>query len=205
MLTLCVDCILGLSCVVACLSGFVFGMHLSWLSCLTCCHMPCLLACPHYILYACLSMPCMIDSLGCVPSIITCLHVHIACLVHMPRLHYIGMHASPLDQAMIEVEGSLVCLYALHYIWNQNGTLGPLGHHALKCAIGGPRTKNHVPLSHKHDKGCVGAHICLECIAMPCFALCCGQNRILQEDLAGRPSLVPTDQQLVADSLTSGR
>ena len=149
-------------------------------------------------------MPCMIESLGCVPSFITCLNVYIASLVHMPRLHYIGMHASPLDQAMIKVEGSLVCLYALHYIWNRNGTLGPLGHHALKCAIGGSRIKNHVPLSLKHDKGCVGAHICLECIAMPCFALCCCQNRILQEALAGRPSLVPTDQVWMADSLTCG-
>ena len=116
---------------------------------------------------------------------------HVAYLALMPRLHHLSMHALPLELSMKEVE-LLVCSFGLHFFWNWNCIHGFLGHHALKCAIGGPRTKDHVPWSLRHDKGCVGAYICLKCIAMPCFALCCCQTRILQEDLAGRPSLVPT-------------
>ena len=58
---------------------------------------------------------------------------------------------------------------------------GSLGHHALKCAIGGPRIKYHAPMSHKHDKECGWCKHCLKCIAMPCFALYCCQNRFCRK------------------------
>ena len=116
------------------------------------------------------------------------------------------MHLSPLDQAMIEVESPFVCFYALHFIWNQYARLGSLGHHALKCAIGGPSFKERPPLRHKQDKGCVGTHICLKCIAMPCFALCCFQNSFCRKlwpagHLYYRPTNYwwPRAQQMVDD------
>ena len=111
------------------------------------------------------------------------------------------MHALSLDQ-VIEV-GPYVFVCISFEIKMHN--LVSLGHHALKCAIGGPRIKDHTLLSHKHDKGCGCAHICLKCIAMLCFALCCCQKQILQEALAGRPSPMPTGHPSVADSLISGR
>ena len=94
-----------------------------------------------------------------------------------------------------------MCLFGLHVICNQNAQLGSLGHHALKCAIDGPRIETHPPLSHEYDKECGWCIHCLKCIAMLCFALCCCQKQILQEALAGRPSPVPTDHPSMADSL----
>ena len=41
------------------------------------------------------------------------------------------MHLSPLDQIMIEVESPFVCLFALHFIWNQSAHLVSLGHRAM--------------------------------------------------------------------------
>ena len=133
-----------------------------------------------------------------------CLHDHVANLAHMPRLHYIGMHALPLELSMIEVEPHLFVWCASHL--KSKCILGFLGHHALKYAIGGLRIENHVPLSHKHDKGCVGAHICLKYIAMPCFALCCCQNRFCRKTwpvdyMERRPTNYwwPRAQQMVDD------
>ena len=100
---------------------------------------------------------------------------------------------------------ALVCLFALHFIWNERCTLGLLGHHAFKCAIGGPRTKDHAPLSCTHDKRLGWCIHCLNCIAMLCLALCCCQLQVLQAFLAGRQYLVPTGNVLVADSLISSR
>ena len=120
----------------------------------------------------------------------------------MPRLHYFGMHALPLELSMIEVE--LIVCY-VHFILHWKWILSSLGHHALKCAIGGPRIEYHTPLSHKHDKESDWCKHCLKCIAMPCFALCCCQNRFLQTKMAGRLNGVPTDQLLMAESSTNGR
>ena len=95
-----------------------------------------------------------------------------------------GMHALLLDQVMIEVESHW--FVDMHCIPYQKCTLDSLGHHALKCAIDGPKTKDHGPLSHKHDKGCDWCIHCLNCIAMLCLALCCCQLQILQELSADR-------------------
>ena len=71
-------------------------------------------------------------------------------------------------------------------------SLDSLGHHALKCAIDGPRTKDHIPLSRTHDEGQDWCIHCLNCIAMLCLALCCCQLQILQELSADRQCPVPT-------------
>ena len=104
---------------------------------------------------------------------------------------------------MIEVEFNLFDY--MHYIPYQDAHLIFLGHHAWKCAIGGPRIEDHIPLSHKHDKGCGGAYIGLKCIAMLCLALCCCQLQVLQEFLADRQCLVPTGHRSVADSSINSR
>ena len=151
-------------------------------------------------------LTCMLACIGCMPNMQLCIasaYAHVAYLVHISWLHCIGMYALPLDQVIEVGPLCLIMCIAFHLI--SKCILGFLGHHALKCAIGGPRIENHVPLSLKHDRGCVGAHICLKCIAMPCFVLCCCQNRILQEALAGRPSILPTDQIWMAESPTNGR
>ena len=65
----------------------------------------------------------------------------------------------------------------LHCISHQKCLqLGLLGHHAWKCAIDGPRTKNYVPLSHIHDKGLGWCIYGLNCIAMQSSVLCCCQT-----------------------------
>ena len=79
-----------------------------------------------------------------------CLHDHVAHLAHLPRLLYISMHLLPLELIMMEV-GAYCLSCAFHSILKLHTWL--LGHHAMKCAIDGPRTKDHVPLSHTHDKG----------------------------------------------------
>ena len=62
-------------------------------------------------------MPCMLTCLVHVPIAhgFGCLHDHVGHLAHMPRLHYIGMHALPLELSMIEVE-LIVCLCTFHSI-----------------------------------------------------------------------------------------
>ena len=77
------------------------------------------------------------------------------------------MHALPLDH-VIEVGLYVFVWFAWHL--KSKRILGFLDHHASKCAIGGPRIKEHPPLSQKHDKGCVGAHICLEFHAIHCLS-----------------------------------
>ena len=83
--------------------------------------------------------------------------------------------------------------------------LDSLGHHAWKCAIGGPRTKDHAPLSCTHDKRLGWCIHGLDCIAIQGSALCCCELQVLQELFADRQYLVPTGNVLVADSLISSR
>ena len=97
-----------------------------------------------------------------------------------------------------------MCLCAFHSILKLH-TLASLGHHALKCVIGGPRVEYHAPLSLKHDREGGGANIALKKHCHALFVLCCWQNRFLQEDMAGRPSTVPIDQTFVADINIHGR
>ena len=97
----------------------------------------------------------------------------------MPRLYNIR-HASLAS--WIDYDGGWGPLFVLCISFHiEIAHFDSLGHHALKCAIVGPRIKGHTPLSHKHDKRCVGAHICLKYIDMPCFALCCCQNRFCRK------------------------
>ena len=61
------------------------------------------------------------------------------------------MHAWPLEMLVIEVESHwLVHVHCIPYL---KCTLDSLGHHALKCALDGPRTEDHVPLSRTYDEG----------------------------------------------------
>ena len=140
----------------------------------------CLLAClPHVCLCAC----------------IVCSHAHVASLANMIRLQCI-LHA-----CLVPWFGDgdwALGLFSLHFIWHENCTLDPLGHHAWKCVIGGPRIEAHPPLSHKHDKECVGCIHCLNWAAMQDFALCCCKLQVLQELIAGRQCLVPTGSQSMA-------
>ena len=106
------------------------------------------------------------------------------------------MHALTLELSMIEVGLYVFIWFACHLI--SKCTLGFLGHHALKYAIGGLRIKDHPPLSHEHDKEGVCANICFEMHCHALSVLCCCQNRFLQESLAGRPSILPTAQRFVA-------
>ena len=64
---------------------------------------------------------------------------------------------------MVEVKVPYV-FCAFHLILNC--TLDSFGHHALECAIDGPRVENYTPLSLKHDKGCSCKH-CLVNV-LPC-------------------------------------
>ena len=109
----------------------------------------------------------------------------------------------PSELIMIKV-GTHYLFCAFHSILIVH-TLASLGHHALKCVIDGSRVEYHAPLSLKHDREGGGANSALK---MHCHALsilyCC-QNRFLQEALAGRPSLVPTDQIWMAERSINGR
>ena len=98
----------------------------------------------------------MLICIGCVAYIV-CLHALIAHLASMHRLHCIEHACLPLELSMIEVELYVCIWFACHL--KSKCTLGFLGHNALKCVIGGLRIEYHPPLSHKHDKGCIGAHI----------------------------------------------
>ena len=86
------------------------------------------------------------------------------------------MHALFLE--LSDRNWALVCWFALHasHFTSKCAQLGLLGHHAWKCAIDGPRTKNYVPLSHIHDKGLGWCIYGLNCIAMQGSVLCCCQT-----------------------------
>ena len=117
---------------------------------------------------------CILTSHGCLHTCMYTLHCHVASLARMPRLHCI-VHALPhlLKWVMIEVEAPWFDYVHCITFEMKNAQLGLLGYHALKCALDGPRTKDHVPLSHKHDKGYGWCIHCLNCIAMQSSVLCC--------------------------------
>ena len=102
---------------------------------------------------------------------IACSHAHLACLACMFRLHIIACISCLLNWLWQRL-GPIICF--VHFIPYWNCTFWLFGHHAWKCVIGGPRAKEHPPLSHEYDKEGGGANIALE---MHCHALsalyCC--------------------------------
>ena len=102
---------------------------------------------------------------------------------------------------MIEVKVPYVfCAFHLILIC----TLDSFGHHALKCAIDGPRVENYTSLSLKHDKGCSCKHClvnALTCSVCPLLQ----QKSILQEGMADRLSSVPVDYKCLADGFICGQ
>ena len=192
MLTLCVDCILGLSCVVACVSGITLGMHLmlsrlAYLHVLylTCCHM---IEWSH-------TLVCMLVLASCNMLVALVALLFVCMFIWHARLACLGciLHAF-LASWLTMIEVRILWVFGVHYIWYQIAQLDIFGHHVLKCVIDGPRAEYQAPFSHEYDKECGWCKHCLKCIAMPCFALCCCQNRFLLTNMAGRLHRVPIDQ-----------
>lgn len=84
-------------------------------------------------------------------------------------------------------------MFCVHFIWYWSCTLSFFDHHALKCAIDGPRVEGHTPLSLTHDKegGCTYIALKMHCHAL--FILCCSKtgfcrNRWSVDHLHCRPA-----------------
>lgn len=120
--------------------------------------LPCMLECPCCILHACLGCIAfsMLVTLTC-----SC-RISFACMLASlaPWINY--------DRGW----RPLICFVCIPFDI-EIAHLTPLGHHALKCVIDGPRVGNHTPLSRKHDKECGGANIALKMLCHALSVLCC--------------------------------
>ena len=130
--------------------------------------------------------------------LVASLHYLLACPYCTLRLtclglHCIGMHASPLHQAMIKVESPLVCLCALHFIWNQNVLLihWAILHGNAWLVV---RESRIISLWVMNMiRGVIGAYIAWN--TLPCLACPLLLSKIGSAWRFGRPALLSVDRQ----------
>ena len=81
----------------------------------------------------------------------------------------------------------------------------PLGHHASRCVIGGPRVENYTALSlcNEREGGC--AYMCCKYLAMPLSCSLLQQTRNQQQKLVGRPDKVAGRPLSLVFTTESGR
>ena len=162
---------------------------------LCCCiwHALYLTCCPYCTLHVCMLLLHFACLVSCIFALLACMPI-LHTQAHMLRiaLHWHACFTpwSSHDRGWKPI-GLFTCI-AFHLISKR--TLDSLGHHVWKCAIGGLRIENHIPLSHAYDKGCDWCIHCLKCIATSSSVLCCCQLQVSAGRI-GRPAVLGADRQ----------